>query len=81
MRVDHPQQTNEAAAPTPHFGPTNLLTTLFHCSKMPLAATSRPYVAAQPDDEARSLQEENARLRQLVAQLSEMIRKNTVHPR
>ena len=32
-------------------------------------------------DEAHSLLEENARLRELLVQLSELIRRNVVHPR
>ena len=35
----------------------------------------------EPTDDIQSLLEENARLRALVAQLSDLIRKNVVHPR
>ena len=61
----------------PHFGLTNLPTTLFRYLRMPFERMNRHFGLTN----AHSLLEENARLRELLVQLSDLIRRNVVHAR
>jgi hypothetical protein len=81
MRVDHPQLDKRGRRTDPSFWPEEPTDDALSLLENALSGDEPALRRGEPDDEARSLQEENARLRQLVAQLSEMIRKNAVHPR
>jgi hypothetical protein len=83
MRVDHPQHNKRARHGEPSFWvdePTDDALSLLENA----LRGDEPAPCTQDDehaDEARALLEENARLRELLAQLSDLIRKNVVHPR
>lgn len=81
MRVDHPQLDKRGRRTDPSFWPEEPTDDALSLLENALSGDEPALRRGEPDDEARSLQEENARLRQLVAQLSEMIRKSAVHPR
>ena len=74
MRVDHPQLNKRDRRAEPSFWvdePTDDA----------LSLLENALRGDEPADEAHSLIEENARLRELLSQLSDIIRKNGVHPR
>ena len=82
MRVDHPQLNKRDRRAEPSFWvdeePTDdALSLLENALRGDEPALRRNEQA----DEAHSLIEENARLRELLSQLSDIIRKNGVHPR
>jgi hypothetical protein len=85
MRVDHPQLNKRDRRAEPSFWveePTDdALSLLENALRGDEPALRRDLRRDDHADEAHSLIEENARLRELLSQLSDIIRKNGVHPR
>jgi hypothetical protein len=87
MRVDHPQLNKRERRAEPSFWvqePTDDAFSLLENALRgdePALRRHEPALRHDPSDEAHSLIEENARLRELLSQLSDIIRKNGVHAR
>jgi hypothetical protein len=75
MRVDHHKQDRRAE---PTFWVEEPTDDAFSLLENALRGDELAPCADEPADEAQALIEENARLRELLAQLSELIRKNGV---
>jgi hypothetical protein len=79
MRVDHPLQSKQGRRGEPTFWvdePTDDALSLLEDA---LQGDGPAHRGDEPADEAKALIEENARLRKLVAQLSDLVRKNVAH--
>jgi hypothetical protein len=80
MRIDHPPHNKRGRRGEPSFwadeSDDDALSLLENARR-----GDEPALDDKRADEARSLLEENARLRALVAQLSDLVRKNAAHPR
>jgi len=81
MRIDHPPHNKRGRRAEPSFWvdePTDDALSLLEDA---LRGDEPVRCGDEHTDEAHSLLEENARLRELVAQLSDLIRRNAAHPR
>ena len=81
MRVEHPQQNRRDRRAEPSFWVQEPTDDAFSLLENALRGDEPALRRHEPTDEAHSLIEENARLRELLSQLSDIIRKNGVHPR
>ena len=81
MRVDHPQQNRRDRRAEPSFWVQEPTDDAFSLLENALQGDGPSIRRHEPKDEAHSLIEENARLRELLSQLSDIIRKNGVHAR
>lgn len=79
MRVDHPLPIKPArrAVPSLWVNPTEDAFSLLEGALQGDEPSSRHH---EPADESHALLEENARLRELLAQLSDIIRRNVAQP-
>lgn len=77
MRVDHPHHKQDRRA-EPTFWVEEPTDDAFSLLENALRGDEPTPCADEPADEAQALIEENAKLRELLAQLSELIRKNGV---
>ncbi|WP_291850493.1 hypothetical protein [Bradyrhizobium sp.] len=80
MRVDQPLHSKQGRRSEPTFWvdePTDDALALLEDALQ--GDGPAPRANNEPADEARALIEENARLRELVAQLSDLVRKNGAH--
>ena len=77
MRVEHPQLNKRRAEPS--FWVQEPTDDAFSLLENALKGDGPALRRHEPTDEVHSLIEENAKLRELLSQLSELIRKNGVH--
>lgn len=81
MRIDHPPHNKRSRRSEPSLWmeePTDDALSLLGNA---LQGDGPAHCGDERTDEAHALLEENARLRELLVQLSDLIRKNGVHPR
>ena len=81
MRVDHPLHIKRARRGEPSFWVDEPTDDALSLLENALRGDEPTPCDDEQADEAHALLEENARLRELLAQLSDLIRKNVVHPR
>jgi hypothetical protein len=80
MRVDHPLQTKSSRRAEPSFWADQPTDDAFSLLEDALRGDEPSPGRDEPADESHALLEENAKLRELLAQLSDLIRKNVVRP-
>ena len=81
MRVDHPQPNKRDRRAEPSFWVEEPTDDAYSLLENALRGDEPALRRDDQADEAHSLIEENARLRELLSQLSDIIRKNGVHAR
>ena len=81
MRVDHPQHNKRDRRAEPSFWVQEPTDDAYSLLENALSGDEPALRHHETTDEAHSLIEENARLRELLSQLSDLIRKNGVHAR
>ena len=81
MRVEHPQLNKRDRRAEPSFWVQEPTDDAFSLLENALSGDEPALRRHETTDEAHSLIEENARLRELLSQLSDLIRKNGVHHR
>ena len=81
MRTDHPPQSKRDRRADPSLWVDEPTDDALSLLENALRGDEPAPRGNETTDEAHSLLEENARLRELLAQLSELIRRNVVHPR
>ena len=81
MQVEHPQLNRRERRAEPSFWVQEPTDDAFSLLENALRGDEPALRRHEPTDEAHSLIEENAKLRELLSQLSDIIRKNGVHAR
>ena len=81
MRVDHPQLNKRERRAEPSFWVQEPTDDAFSLLENALKGDGPALRRHEPTDEIHSLIQENAKLRELLSQLSDLIRKNGVHAR
>jgi hypothetical protein len=81
MRVDHPQLNKRDRRAEPSFWVDEPTDDALSLLENALRGDEAVHHRDEHAEETNALIEENARLRELLAQLSDIIRKNGVHPR
>jgi hypothetical protein len=80
MQIDHPQQ-NKRRRSEPSLWADEPADDALSLLENALRENEPARCAGEPNDDVHALREENARLRQLLAQLSDAIRRDADHPR